>query len=101
MLYFQTVYSKEIVSKEKVLNFLKICRSQFFKLLKRYKENEEGFSLKYRRKNSKRIDKEKEILILEELNYEKEIFKKLHWQIDLTSCKFSGKQDHLVSYKST
>lgn len=71
--YIVRQYIQKRLTLEKVLNFLKIGRSEFYKLLKRYKEDPEKFSLLYRRNSSKRIGKEKEELILKELKKEKQL----------------------------
>jgi hypothetical protein len=55
---------------------LKIRRRQFFKLLKLYRDNPEGFSLQYSRKTpSRRIDAKAEAKITQELKREAEIIR--------------------------
>ena len=64
---FGRYLSKEI-GLEHALALLKIRRRQFFKLLKAYRENPDGFSLNYKRKRiSHRIDPKAEQKIISEL----------------------------------
>lgn len=59
---------------EHALALFKIKRRQFFKLLKVYRENPEGFSLEYKRNRpTNQIDPKTEQRILTELKKEKEL----------------------------
>lgn len=65
-------YLRKELSAEQGMNLLGLKRRQFFKLLKRYKENYDGFTIEYSRKWSNRnINKDVEKNILNELKTEK------------------------------
>ncbi len=69
---FQQYLSKQL-SLEKALDHLKIKRSRFFKLLKKFKNNPDSFSITYERKSPKRIDNELEKIIIDELKKDKKL----------------------------
>lgn len=70
---FKRYLSKEIENKQAIA-LLKIRRTQFFDLLKKYRQNPSNFSLAYQRKNSPRqIDGQAEKAIIRELKKEKSL----------------------------
>lgn len=70
---FERYLSQEI-GVEQALGLLKIRRRQFFKLLKVYRENPDGFSLDYKRAvPPRKIDAKSEARIILELEKEAEI----------------------------
>ncbi len=65
-------YLKKELSSEQAMDLLELKRSQFFELVKRFKENKENFSIEYKRNGKTRgINKEVEESILKELCIEK------------------------------
>lgn len=65
-------YLKKELSSEQAMDLLELKRSQFFELVKRFKENEESFSIEYSRTGkTRRINEEVEESILKELSIEK------------------------------
>jgi len=66
-------YLKKEIERKYIQEILGIKRRRFFELLKKYKEDPDDFSVQYERKQSKRIPKEIEDIILDELAVEKQI----------------------------
>lgn len=65
-------YLKKELSAEQGMDLLGIKRRQFFKWVKKYKENSDGFTIEYSRKeNNRKISEELERSILSELTIEK------------------------------
>lgn len=65
-------YIKKELSSEQAMDLLELKRSQFFELVKRFKENKESFSIEYSRTGkTRRINEEVEDSILKELSIEK------------------------------
>ncbi|MEK7846078.1 MAG: hypothetical protein AAB257_03850 [Nitrospinota bacterium] len=58
---------------EYVLQILGIKRRRFFELLNEYRNNPDGFTIRYKRKTKRRIKKSLEKVILKELEKEKEM----------------------------
>lgn len=64
-------YEKKIFGLEQVLIFLKIKRSRFFILLKKYRQDPKGFSIEFKRNKAPRsIDEKSEKKIISELKKE-------------------------------
>lgn len=65
-------YLKKELRSEQAMDLLELKRSQFFELVKRFKENKESFSIEYNRTGkTRRINEEVEDSILKELSIEK------------------------------
>ena len=65
-------YIKKELSSEQAMGLLELKRSQFFELVKKYRENYEVFSIEYKRSvKNRRISKEVEDSIFKELSIEK------------------------------
>lgn len=65
-------YIKKELSSEQAMGLLELKRSQFFELVKKYRENYEVFSIEYKRNiKNRRISKEVEDSIFKELSIEK------------------------------
>lgn len=69
-LLFQKYVNKDIPT-EQMLNILEIKKTRFFELLKKYRNDPEGFSIIYKRNSPSRISEILEGLILEELKKER------------------------------
>lgn len=91
--YIVKQYIQRKLSLEKVLDFLKIGRSQFFNLLKRYRKDPENFSLNYKRGSPKRLGEDKEGIILEELRREKQLIE--NKDIPIRNYNFSYIKDQI------
>lgn len=65
-------YTRKELESEQAMDLLGVKRSQFFELVKRYRETPKGFGIEYRRKSSNRkIDDGIEENIIKELKVEK------------------------------
>ncbi len=65
-------YIKKELSSEQAMGLLELKRSQFFELVKKYRENYEVFSIEYKRNiKNRRISEEVEESIFEELSIQK------------------------------
>lgn len=65
-------YIKKQMSAEQGMNLLGLQRRQFFKWVKKFKENYDGFTIEYSRKwSNNKIDKSIDENIIEELEIEK------------------------------
>ncbi len=56
--FIKSIFEKYLLknlSVNQVLEILKIARSRFFDLLKKFKDDPENFSLEYKRKTKKRL----------------------------------------------
>jgi hypothetical protein len=67
---FRKYVSKDL-SVIQALDILQIKKTRFFELVQKFKSDPETFSIEYKRKSSKRISKELEAIIINELEKEK------------------------------
>lgn len=68
-------YIDKNVERKYIQEILMIKKSQFFSLLKSYRQNPENFTINYSRKSPKRISEKTEKIIIKELKIDKGIIK--------------------------
>lgn len=66
-------YVSKQIALDYILQILGIKRRRFYELLNDYKANPEGFSIQYHRRNSRRIKRSLERIIIKELGKEKKL----------------------------
>jgi hypothetical protein len=74
--FVQSILEKYIsrdLSVKQVCDILQLGKSRFFVLLNKYKQDPEEFTVSYQRRSSRRISKELEQLIIDELGKEKQL----------------------------
>jgi len=86
-------YLKEEIERKYIQQILGIGKTRFFALVKAYRTNPNGFSIRYTRKNRKRISNSAESNILEELKIEKKIIE--NPEVPLNSYNYSYVKDRL------
>ena len=64
-------YIKKELGMNQAMDLLGLKRRQFFEWVKRYRERSEGFSVEYSTRGNRRLSKDKDSRILEELAVEK------------------------------
>lgn len=85
--------SKEL-SVEEAMEYIRLGRSQFFEVVKEYREQKDDFSIGYKRQSQKRISSDAEKYILEELEKDKELVE--NRDIPVTTYNYSAVQDTLL-----
>jgi hypothetical protein len=85
--------SKEL-SVEDAMQYIGLGRSQFFAVVKAYREQKDDFSIAYTRQSQKRISSDAEKHILAELEKEKKLIE--NKDIPVTTYNYSAIQDTLV-----
>ena len=94
--FVKSIFQKYLfknLSVNQVLDILKIARSRFFDLLKKFKDDPENFSLEYKRKTKKRISLKLETIIIDELKKEKKLIEDI--EIPIRNYNYSYIKDQI------
>lgn len=88
-----SAYLKRRVTRKEVENELGIGKTRFFTLLKRYRQNPDGFSITYHRQTPTKLYYEAECAIQDGLRFEKQLIDSPN--IPITSYNYSALKDRL------
>jgi transposase len=86
-------YCDHLISREEVEETLGIGKSQLFVLLKRYRADPQGFSVRYERRNPGKLADETEQAIQKDLQREKELVEDP--ELPISSYNYSAMRDRL------